>query len=61
MTFAYNKLQERLIVAGKLDVGGSVLMIEHMEKAGKVEKTGSYNVYRAGKPSMAKEEWGNMW
>jgi hypothetical protein len=54
-------LQERLISTGKLDAGGSVLMIQHMEKTGKIEKTESYNVYRMGKPATTKEEeWGNM-
>jgi hypothetical protein len=43
---AYYTLQERLISTGKLDAGESVLMIEHMEKGGKMEKTGDYNVYR---------------
>ena len=43
---AYDKLQERLISTGKLDAGESVLMIEHMEKIGEIEKTGDYNVYR---------------
>ena len=33
------KLQEKLISTGKLDAGESVLMIEHMEKSGKIEKT----------------------
>jgi hypothetical protein len=53
---AYDKLQERLISTGKLDAGGSVLMIEHMEKTGKIEKTEEYNVYRIGKPVVTKEE-----
>jgi hypothetical protein len=57
---SYCKLQERLISTGKLDAGGSVLMIEHMEKSGKIEKTGDYNVYRIGKPDPTKEEWNNM-
>ena len=53
--------QERLISTGKLDAGGSVLMIEHMEKSGKIEKTGDYNVYKIGKPAITQElEWGNM-
>ncbi|MFL6453230.1 MAG: hypothetical protein ACJ71L_04415, partial [Nitrososphaeraceae archaeon] len=43
---SYYKLQERLISTGKLDAGESVLMIEHMEKTGKIEKTGDYNIYR---------------
>jgi len=58
---SYDKLQERLISTGKLDAGESVLMIEHMEKSGKIEKTGNYNIYRTGKPVTTKEEeWGNM-
>jgi hypothetical protein len=58
---SYYKLQERLISTGKLDAGGSVLLIEHMEKTGKIEKTGDYNVYRIGKPAATKEDgWGNM-
>ena len=36
---SYDKLQERLISTGKFYVGEAVLMIEHMEKIGKVEKT----------------------
>jgi hypothetical protein len=43
---SYYKLQERLISTGKLYAGEAVLMIEHMEKIGKIEKTGEYNVYR---------------
>jgi hypothetical protein len=36
-------------------------MIEHMEKSGKIEKTGDYNVYKIGKPAITQElEWGNM-
>jgi hypothetical protein len=38
-----------LISAEKIDVGGSVLMIEHMNKTGKTDKTENYNVYRTGK------------
>jgi hypothetical protein len=41
---AYDKLQERLISTGKLDAGESVLMIEYMEKTGKIEKTENYNI-----------------
>jgi hypothetical protein len=48
---SYDKLQERLISTGKLDAGGSVLMIEQMEKTGKIEKTEDYHVYRIGKPA----------
>ena len=59
---AYYTLQERLISTGKLDAGESVLMSEHMEKTGKIEKTENYNIYKIGKPVAAKEdaEWSNM-
>jgi len=59
---AYYTLQKRLISTGKLDAGESVLMIEHMEKTGKIEKTENYNIYRIGKSVAAKEdaEWSNM-
>ena len=59
---AYYTLQERLISTGKLDAGESVLMIEHMEKTGKIEKTESYNIYKIGKSVASKEdaEWRNM-
>jgi hypothetical protein len=43
---SYYNLQERLVTTGQFFVGESVLMIEHMEKTGKIEKTGDYNVYR---------------
>jgi len=38
------------------------MMIEHMEKTGKIEKTADYNVYKVGKSVATKEEeeWGNM-
>jgi hypothetical protein len=39
-----------------LDAGGSVLMIEHMEKTGKIQKTEQYNVYRIGNSVTTKEE-----
>jgi hypothetical protein len=42
----YDRLQDRLIATGKLDAGGSVLMIEHMEKIGEIEHTEHYHVYR---------------
>jgi hypothetical protein len=37
-------------------------MIEHMEKCGKIEKTGDYNIYKMGNPSTTKEDedWANM-
>jgi hypothetical protein len=59
---AYDTLQQRLISNGKLDAGESVLMIEHMEKTGKIEKTGDYNIYKMGNPSTTKEDedWANM-
>jgi hypothetical protein len=59
---SYYNLQERLISTGKLDAGGSVLMIDHMEKSGKIEKTGDYNIYRIRKPVTTKEDgdWANM-
>jgi hypothetical protein len=59
---SYDKLQERLISTGKLDAGESVLMIVYMEKAGKIEKTENYNIYKIGKSVTTKkdEEWSNM-
>ncbi|HYZ51391.1 MAG TPA: hypothetical protein VE593_10925 [Nitrososphaeraceae archaeon] len=59
---SYYNLQERLISTGKLDAGESVLMIEHMEKSGKIEKTGDYNTYKMGNPSATKEDedWDNI-
>ena len=42
----YDRLQERLVSTGKFFVGDAVLMIEHMEKIGEIEKTEQYNVYR---------------
>jgi hypothetical protein len=43
---SYDKLQERLVSTGKFFVGEAVLMIEHMEKIGKIEETEHYHVYR---------------
>jgi hypothetical protein len=58
---SYDKLQEGLISTGKFYAGEAVLMIEHMEKIGKIEKTEEYNVYKIGKSVTKKEEgWGNM-
>jgi hypothetical protein len=58
---AYDKLQEVLLSTGKFYAGEAVLMIEHMEKTGKIEKAGDYNVYRIGKPvTTEEEEWSNM-
>jgi hypothetical protein len=44
--FSYDKLQERLVSTGKFFIGEAVLMIEHMEKIGKIEQTEDYHVYR---------------
>jgi hypothetical protein len=43
---SYGKLRESLISSGQFFVGNAVLMIEHMEKIGKIEQTGDYNIYR---------------
>ena len=43
---AYDRLQESLVSTGQFFVGEAVLMIEHMEKIGKIEKTEHYNVYK---------------
>jgi hypothetical protein len=53
---SYDLLQEGLISTGGLDAGGSVLMIEHMEKSGKIEQTERYHVYRINMPTATKEE-----
>lgn len=42
----YDKLQERLVATGQFYVGEAILMIEHMEKLGRIEKAERYNVYR---------------
>jgi hypothetical protein len=42
----YDKLHGRLLSTGKFYAGEAVLMIEHMEKIGKIEQTGDYHVYR---------------
>jgi hypothetical protein len=42
----YYKLQERLLSTGKFYAGEAVLMIEHIEKIGKIEQTGDYHIYR---------------
>ena len=52
----YDKLQERLISTGKFYAGEAVLMIEHMEKIGIIEKTGDYNVYKIDRSVTTKEE-----
>jgi hypothetical protein len=53
---SYDKLQERLISTGKFYAGEAVLMIEHMEKIGIIEKTGDYNVYKIDRSVTTKEE-----
>jgi hypothetical protein len=54
-------LQEGLVSTGKFYAGEAVLMIEHMEKTDKIEKTEQYNVYRIGKSITTREEgWNNM-
>jgi DNA-binding transcriptional ArsR family regulator len=42
----YDKLQERLVSTGKFYAGEAVLMIEHLEKIGKIEQTDQYHMYR---------------
>jgi translation elongation factor EF-G len=53
---SYDLLQGGLISSGKLDAGGSVLMIDHMEKTGKIEQTQHYHIYRIKMPAATKEE-----
>jgi len=53
---AYDKLQERLISTGKFYAGEAVLMIEHMVKTRKIEKTENYNIYKIGNSVTTKEE-----
>jgi hypothetical protein len=52
----YDKLQERLISTGQFFVGEAVMMIEHMEKIGKIEQTEHYHVYRRKKPASPEQE-----
>ena len=40
------KLHGRLLSTGKFYTGDAVLMIEYMEKTGKIEQTEQYHVYR---------------
>jgi hypothetical protein len=54
----YDKLQQRLVSTGQFFVGEAVLMIEHMEKIGKIEKTGDYNIYRRKKSASPNEQEG---
>jgi hypothetical protein len=48
------ELQERLVSTGKFYAGEAVLMIEHLEKIGKIEQAGDYHVYRLKKPAAPK-------
>ena len=41
----HDKLQQRLISTGKFYASDAFMMIEHMEKSGKIEQTGDYHVY----------------
>jgi hypothetical protein len=56
----YDKEQERLISTGKFYAGDAVLMIEHMVKTGKIEKTKNYNIYKIGKLLATREGERNM-
>ena len=51
-----------IFTRGFIDAGGSVLMIAHMEKTSRIEKTEHYNIYRMGKLATTQkgEEWSNM-
>ena len=42
----------------ELSTGEAVLMIEHLEKIGKIEQTGDYHVYRIKKSAPPNEEQG---
>jgi hypothetical protein len=52
----YNKLHETLVSTGQFFVGEAVLMIEHMEKIGKIEKTEHYNIYRIYESASQKKK-----
>jgi hypothetical protein len=55
----YDKLHERLVSTGQLFVGEAVLMIEHMEKIGRIEKTEDYNIYRIKESTSPNGKGGN--
>ena len=57
---SYDKLQERLVSTGKFYVGEAVLMIDHMEKIGKIEHTGDYHIYRIRKSISPEEQGGRL-
>jgi hypothetical protein len=51
---SYDRLQERLISTGKFYAGDAVIMIEHMEKTGKIEQTEQFHLYkRRGEGNLA--------
>jgi hypothetical protein len=52
----YDLLQGGLISTERLDAGGSVLMIEHILKTGKIEHTEHYHVYGIKMAATTKEE-----
>jgi hypothetical protein len=52
----YNKLHGRLLSTGKFYAGEAVLMIEHMEKIGKIEQNGDYHVYRRRTEASPEQE-----
>ena len=49
------KLQERLISTGKFYASDAFMMIEYMEKSGKIEQRGDYHVYRGRRKSASIE------
>jgi hypothetical protein len=50
------KLHGRLLSTGKFFAGEAVLMIEHMEKIGKIEQTEDYHVYRIKQSALPSEQ-----
>jgi hypothetical protein len=59
-TMIFMTINIDLISTGKLDAGTSVLMIDHIEKDGKIEKSGDYNVYKIGNLPATREGERNM-
>jgi hypothetical protein len=49
-----------LVSTGRFFVGEAVLMIEHMEKIGKIEQTENYHVYRNKSAPPNEEEDGSF-
>jgi hypothetical protein len=56
----YDQLQERLVSTGKFYVGDAVLMIDHMDKIGKIEPTRDYHKYRLKKSASPEEQGGRI-